>query len=529
MKKTDVLMIGGGIMSVSLATLIAELDASRSLILVEQDAELGRESSDAWNNAGTGHAGYCELNYTPQAKDGSVAIEQALDINERFEISLQFWSSLSRKGVLPAPDTFIRKVPHLSWVRGKKESEFLAVRQKNLSQNALFEGMDYSDQPDMLEQWLPLITKGRSHAEPMAATRVEHGSDVNFGALTRTLGTHLLAQSQVEIRQLTRVVGLEKKGQRWDVTLEHLESGERSKIDAGFVFIGAGGASLPLLQMAGVPEAKGYGGFPVSGIWLACQNEKLAVTHNAKVYSQATVGAPPMSVPHLDTRYIDGKPALLFGPFAGFTTRFLKAGKLSDLPRSVRADNLANLLYVARTQWPLTQYLIKESLSSLENRLGQLQTFLPGLEQSEWHLRRAGQRVQIIKTGPQGLGTLEFGTEVLSTEDGSMAALLGASPGASTCISAMLCVIERCLPELTQGYRREILQSLIPSYGFSLKDDAQLLRNVRAFTHPTLGLQDPLAPSFSTRSKHYADRNTERNPDRREPGRDHASRHFGAA
>lgn len=529
MKKTDVLMIGGGIMSVSLATLIAELDTSRTLTLVEQDAELGRESTDAWNNAGTGHAGYCELNYTPQANDGSVAIDRALDINERFEMSLQFWSSLSRKGVLPEPEAFIRKVPHLSWVRGEQAAQFLARRQKNLTHNALFEGMTYSDNPGVLEQWLPLVTQGRSGAEKMAATHVAHGSDVNFGALTRSLGAHLQQQSQVSMHLSTRVVALEKRGQRWQVTLQNRVSGERSQIDAGFVFIGAGGASLPLLQKAGVPEAKGYGGFPVSGIWLACQNENLARAHNAKVYSQAAVGAPPMSVPHLDTRYIDGKPALLFGPFAGFTTRFLKAGKLSDLPGSVRADNLANLLYVARTQWPLTQYLIKETFSSHESRFSQLKAFLPEAEQSEWYLRRAGQRVQIIKTGAQGRGTLEFGTEVLATSDGSMAALLGASPGASTCISAMLSVIERCLPELTRGYHREVLQSLIPSYGLSLKDDAQLLRNVRAFTHPTLGLTGPVAPSLSTWSKHYADRNTERNTDWREPGRDHTCRHFGAA
>lgn len=528
-KQTDALVIGGGIMGVTLATLIAELDNRRSITLVEQASEPGLESSDAWNNAGTGHAGYCELNYTPQAADGSVAIDRALAINEQFEVSLQLWSSLCRKGVLPAPEQFIRQVPHLSWIPGSDGRAFLARRQQALAGNALFEGMDFSDQPDTLERWLPLIAQGRDRREPMAATRVEHGSDVNFGALTRALGQHLSKQPQVQLRLGSRVTGLQRAGKRWRVTVETLASGEQTVYDARFVFIGAGGASLSLLQKAGVPEARGYGGFPVSGLWLACQNEALALAHSAKVYSQAKVGAPPMSVPHLDTRYIDGKPALLFGPFAGFTTRFLKAGSLLDLIRSVRPDNLGNLLHVARTQWSLTRYLIREGLSSRAHRLAHLDEFMPAADHREWQLRRAGQRVQIIKTGPDGRGMLAFGTEVLATGDGSLAALLGASPGASTCVSAMLEVLEKCLPELTAGHHRATLQSLIPSYGESLKDDPQLVRNIRAFTHPTLGLTSPASSPFSTRSERHVDRNPQRDHGRREPGGNHTGRRAGAA
>jgi len=528
-KKTDVLLIGGGIMSTTLAMLIAELDNRRSLTIVEQAEQLGQESSDAWNNAGTGHAGYCELNYTPQGADGSVSGDRALEINERFEISLQFWSSLARKGVLPQPESFIRKVPHLSWVKGQAGRDFLANRHSAIIRNALFEGMEFSDDRNTLERWLPIIARGRTGNEVMSATRVDHGSDVNFGALTRSFGSFLRGQPQVSTFLQTRVVSLKKQGDRWSLTVRNDVTGELEEIDAGFVFIGAGGASLPLLQKAGVEEAKGYGGFPVSGIWLACQNEKLALTHGAKVYSQAEVGAPPMSVPHLDTRFIDGRPALLFGPFAGFTTRFLKAGSVLDLLRSVRPDNLPNLMNVAATQWPLTRYLIREALSSRADRLSHLDGFLPDADHSEWSLRRAGQRVQIIKTGANGKGALEFGTEVLSTADGSLAALLGASPGASTGVSAMLNVIERCLPELTTGHHRQILQSLIPSYGHSLKDDAQLLTDVRAFTHPTLGLMDSMSSSLSTRSENHADRNTERDPNRREPGRDHTGRRAGVA
>lgn len=504
MIQTDVLMIGGGIMSATLATLVSELDNTRSMTLVEQAERFGNESSDAWNNAGTGHAGYCELNYTPQSNDGSVAPDRALAINEQFETSLQFWSSLTQKGVFARSEDFIKQVPHLSWVKGEQASRFLAERHRSLSKNALFEGMEYSNDPSELNKWLPLITAGRSNKESMAATRVQHGSDVNFGALTRMSAAHLSSLDNVDVRVSSRVVILDKQGDRWRVTVQNVKSGERTVFNAGFVFIGAGGASLSLLQKSGVKEAKGYGGFPVSGIWLACQNEELALSHNAKVYSQAEVGAPPMSVPHLDTRYIDGKPALLFGPFAGFTTKFLKQGNILDLIRSVRLDNIANLLHVARNNWPLTQYLVKEALSSRDARLAHLEGFLPQADHSEWQLRRAGQRVQIIKTGAQGKGSLEFGTEVLATEDRSLAALMGASPGASTCVSAMLDVIERCMPELTQGSHLVTLQSLIPSYGHSLKNDAQLLANVRAFTHSTLGLADSVStvPSFLESKPH---------------------------
>ncbi|MDX1817756.1 MAG: malate dehydrogenase (quinone) [Marinobacter sp.] len=487
-QNTDILLIGGGVMSVTLASLISQLDGSRSITLVEQAGQLGDESSEAWNNAGTGHAGYCELNYTPQQADGSIETKRALAINERFEISLQFWSSLVKRGLLPDPAHFIHNVPHLSWVQGADACDFLRRRHAALQSHPLFGEMEFSEQPETLNNWLPLIMGSRPDNTPAAATKVAHGSDVNFGALTRLLGQTLSKQDNTDIRLGTRVTGLKRDGKGWRATVKHLETGETTEINAGFVFIGAGGAALSLLQKAGVPEARGYGGFPVSGLWLACENESLALDHHAKVYSQAPVGAPPMSVPHLDTRFIDGKPALLFGPFAGFTTRFLKTGGILDLVKSVRGHNLRNLLDVAVANWPLTRYLIKEALSSRDARLDELSKFLPDHDPEQWHLRRAGQRVQIIKPNERNRGTLEFGTEVLTTGDRSLAALLGASPGASTCVSAMLDVIERCLPELATGSHRQTLQTLIPSYGQSLLTDRSLLGDVRQMTVSTLGL-----------------------------------------
>lgn len=528
-QKTDLLLIGGGVMSMTLASLVSQLDASRSVMLVEQSAELGSESSDAWNNAGTGHAGYCELNYTPRSADGSVSADRALEINARFEVSLQFWSSLVAKGLLPDAQTFIRRVPHLSWVRGSKDCEFLRERHNSLASHPLFADMEFTDNTETLAQWLPLVTRGRESSEPQAATRVGHGSDVNFGALTRALGQSLSAEGQADIRSGTRVTNLKRCGGRWLVSLLQTRTGEITEVDAGFVFIGAGGAALPLLQKAGVPEARGYGAFPVSGLWLACNDEQLALAHNAKVYSQAPVGAPPMSVPHLDTRFIDGKPALLFGPFAGFTTRFLKQGNWTDLLTSVRGHNLRNLLDVAVGNWPLTRYLISEAMSPREARLGQLATFLPEARPDQWQLRQAGQRVQIIKANQHNRGTLEFGTEVLSTADGSLAALLGASPGASVCVSAMLEVIERCLPELVSGARLPALQALIPSYGQSLANEADLLRNVRKFTLDTLGLEEKPSQPTSGRRVSHVDWYTTGESGLGEPGRDHTFRSTGTA
>lgn len=491
---TDLLLIGGGIMSTTLATLVSQLDPSRRIVLVEQDEQLASESSDGWNNAGTGHAGYCELNYTPRDPTGEVQIARALDINARFELSLQFWSSLVRAGALPAEENFIQRVPHLSWVQGEAPVDFLRARHRALAKHPLFAGMEYSDDGRELRDWMPLVMGQRVPQTPTAATRVDHGTDVDFGALSRGLGDHLAQQDNLSLCLNTRVTRLARQGDGWEVRVRDLKTGEARCYQSRFVFIGAGGAALPLLQQARLPEARGYGGFPVSGLWLACEREDLARRHHAKVYGLAPVGAPPMSVPHLDTRVFNGKPALLFGPFAGFTTRFLKQGARSDLVRSIRADNLRPMMDVGLSQWPLTRYLIREALSPFEARLKQLRTFLPDAGEDDWKLRWAGQRVQIIKPDARGRGKLEFGTEVVTAKDGSLAALLGASPGASTSVAAMLDVLERCIPELTQGSARARLQELIPSYGQSLIEDASLLRDVRGYTLSTLGLKTRRSP-----------------------------------
>jgi malate dehydrogenase (quinone) len=485
----DVLLVGGGIMSATLAILLHRLDPDLHICMVEKLDDVALESSDALNNAGTGHAGYCELNYTPKNKNGGIEIRRALEINAAFEVSLQCWSTLVKEGVLNAD--FIQRVPHLSAVWGEHNSAFLRQRHALLKAHPLFAEIQWSNKPATLNDWMPLMMTGRQQAEHMSATHVAHGSDVNFGALTRQLVAYLKTQPNFSLLTQSRVSKLKQqaKQHQWQVHIQNLVSGQTQAYNASFVFLGAGGGALPLLQQSGIAEAQGYGGFPVSGQWLICDNPALIEKHHAKVYSQAAVGAPPMSVPHLDTRMIQGKPALMFGPYAGFTTRFLKQGSRFDLAKSVKFKNIKSLLGVCRHNVDLTKYLIKEVFQGHEQRMQALRVFLPEANSQDWHLAHAGQRVQIIKRCHQHWGKLEFGTEIVSSADGSLAALLGASPGASVSVKAMLDVLERCFGSRMQSTAwQESLKALIPSYGESLIDDAALLARVRRDTLSTLNL-----------------------------------------
>lgn len=492
--ETDVLLVGGGIMSATLGTLLHALDPNLKIVMIEQLPDVAMESSDALNNAGTGHAGYCELNYTPQDDSGHVAINRALDINAAFEVSLQFWSALVKNGALPAPQTFINKTPHLSFVWGEQNVAFLKQRHERLTQHHLFADMQYSEDFAQLSQWMPLMMAERTASQPMAATYVDYGTDVNFGALTKHLVAHLKNSPNFTLLTDTRLSKLDKKStgkyaNLWQVLVKNLTTNTTQKINANFVFLGAGGGALPLLQKAKLPESVGYGGFPVSGQWLICHNEAVINQHATKVYGKAAVGAPPMSVPHLDTRVINGKRALLFGPFAGFTTKFLKEGSRLDLAKSIKPKNIKSMLGVGRHNLDLTKYLIKETRQTHEQRMAALRDFLPDAKSEDWTLANAGQRVQIIKKCEKKWGKLEFGTEIVASEDGSLAALLGASPGASVSVNAMLNVLERCFSaQMQHGPWAERLKALIPSYQQSLVDDATLLKQVRASTLATLQL-----------------------------------------
>ncbi|KZZ41033.1 malate:quinone oxidoreductase [Thalassolituus sp. HI0120] len=487
MQQVDVLLVGGGVMSATLGTLLKRLDPSLNMAMVERLNRVAHESTDGWNNAGTGHAGYCELNYTPQGDNG-VEIDRALTINANFEISLQLWTSLVGEGGLPEPTNFINTTPHLSFVWGEDNVAFLRERFEKLSAHHLFKDMEYSEDHEVLREWMPLVMEGRDPAEKVAATRVNYGADVDFGSLTRNMVANLEQNDNFELILNHEVDEFKKLDNGWQVTLNSRDGDNPRQVQAKFVFLGAGGGALPLLQASGIPEANGYGGFPVSGQWLVCKDPEIVKQHHAKVYGKAAIGAPPMSVPHLDTRIINGEPALLFGPFAGFTMRFLKKGSKLDLLKSVSPSNLMPMMSVGLHNMDLTKYLINEVRQSHSERVASLRDYFPSCKDEDWTLAAAGQRVQIIKKDEQGKGKLEFGTELVAAEDGSIAALLGASPGASVAAQAMIEVLERCFSEKMESGWSERLKELIPSYGQSLVDDGELLTKVREKTLDTLQL-----------------------------------------
>jgi malate dehydrogenase (quinone) len=484
-EKVDVLLVGGGVMSATLGTLLSQLDPALTIAIVERLDGVAQESSDAWNNAGTGHAGYCELNYTPQGADGSIAIDRALAINASFEVSLQFWSWLVEQGLLTAPGDFIRATPHSSLVWGDMDVAFLRERQRILSQHHLFKDMAFSDDAGQLREWMPLVMQQRDPRQCIAATRVAYGTDVDFGALTRGMVDALLKHRNFSLRNGCTVSRLVRQNNgRWHVTLHSSANGREAVIDAGFVFLGAGGAALPLMQKSGIAEGQGYGGFPVSGQWLVCHNPDVIRRHHAKVYGKAPLGAPPMSVPHLDTRIINGQPALLFGPFAGFSTKFLKQGSWFDLPASVRGGNLKSMLGAGMHNVDLVRYLVGEIFQSHRQRMDYLRQFFPLARDDEWTLATAGQRVQIIKQGK-----LEFGTEIVASADGSLAALLGASPGASVSVQAMIDVVERCFrSQIGHADWQARMAAMVPCRRETLIEHESMLRAARSRTLTTMGL-----------------------------------------
>lgn len=485
-RNPDVVLIGAGIMSATMGTLLKELEPDLTIVLFEKLPGAAQESSDAWNNAGTGHSAFCELNYTPEREDGTIDVSKALRIASAFELSREFWAYLVEQRKFVEPRQFIHPVPHMSFVRGPENVDFLKKRRESLVVHPLFYDMKYSEDTTELTRWMPLVMQNRAGEEPLAATRMEAGTDVNFGSLARGMFRYLATLPGVEIHLEHDVKDVRRAedGQRWRITVENRD-GEQS-VDAGFVFIGAGGGSLHLLDKSDIPEAQGFAGFPVSGQWLKCVNPAVIEKHSAKVYGKAAVGTPPMSVPHLDTRIIDGKRELLFGPYAGLTTKFLKQGSVFDLAMSLELDNILPMIAVGLRNVPLTRYLIEQALQSPEDRLRELKNFVPGARMEDWELQVAGQRVQIIKADEKEVGRLEFGTEVIAGSDGTIAALLGASPGASTAVEIMLDVLQKCFPERMEGWRRR-LGKMLPSFGRDLSD-ANICRQSRAWTARVLRL-----------------------------------------
>ena len=488
--EVDCVLVGAGMMSATLGVLLKEINPNLSIDLVEALASEALESSGSWNNAGTGHAANCELNYTPLEADGTINISKALEVNVEFDLSRQFWSYLIKKGAIKDPSSFINPVPHMSFVQGDEHVNFLKKRHAAMSAHHCFYGMEYSEDSEQIAKWVPLIMKGRDPKEKIAATRIISGADVSYGSLTKHLINYLKSLSGFRASYLEKVTHLKREPDgRWRLTIVNLQTGNTRFVKAKFVFLGAGGAALTLLQASGIPESVGYAGFPVSGIWLRCDDQAIVSQHEAKVYGMASVGSPPMSVPHLDTRVIDGKRSILFGPYAGFSTKFLKNGSWLDLFKSIRLANILPLMAVGISNFSLVKYLVQQVMLTKKDRFDILREFYPDVNPKDWMLEAAGQRVQIIKKDKAKIGILEFGTEIVESADSSIVALLGASPGASTAVFIMINVINKMEPTgLLPSDWKAKMQSIIESYGDSLITNAALCNKVRAETAPILGL-----------------------------------------
>lgn len=475
-------------MSATLGTLLKQVQPDWSIEIFESASQVATESSNAWNNAGTGHAALCELNYMPEAADGSLSPAKAIQINEQFQLSRQWWSSLVNRGVLGEPSSFINSVPHMTFVRGEDNVDYLRRRFEILKNEPLFSDMEFSDDAAKIAEWTPLVIDRRAKEERIAATRSGSGTDVDFGSVTRQLIAKLVeGGAKLHLEHHVRNLHRRSDG-TWDVSIENLIGHHRLTTNARFVFVGAGGGALTLLQSSGISEAHGYGGFPISGKFLKCDNPEIVNQHSAKVYGKAAVGAPPMSVPHLDTRVVDGKKSLLFGPYAGFSPNFLKKGSWWDLPGSIRPHNIGPMLKVGLSEFGLEKYLLGEVLASREKQLDSLREYMPTAQSSDWEMITAGQRVQVMKKDPKKGGILQFGTEVITGAEGSIAGLLGASPGASTAVFAMLGVIERCFPEQFAKSWKEAFRADIPAFGEGLNGDAKAAAESLARTAEVLGL-----------------------------------------
>jgi malate dehydrogenase (quinone) len=489
--KTDVVLVGAGIMSATLGALLRLMEPDWSITLIERLDGAAAESSDPWNNAGTGHSALCELNYTPERSDGTIDITKAIHVNEQFQVSRQFWAYAVENGVLPDVRSFLNPIPHVSFVHGAGNVDYLRKRRETLVTNPLFSTMEFIDDRDEFARRLPLMAEKRDFSDPVALNWTQAGTDVDFGSLSRQLIGYTAQRGMTtmfghEVRDLHK----ESDGS-WTLKVVNRRTRDQRKINAKFVFVGAGGGALPLLQKSGIAEVKGFGGFPVGGEFLRTDNPVLAAGHQAKVYGAPPLGAPPMSVPHLDTRVINGRSWLLFGPFAGWSPKFLKQGKVTDLPLSVKLNNLGSMLGVGLTEVSLVKYLISQLLLSEDDRVNDLREFAPSAVAGDWDLDVAGQRVQVIRRKGAG-GVLEFGTTVLAADDGTIAGLLGASPGASTAVPAMFDVMERCFPERFEAWRPK-LKEMVPSFGTELSSEPKLYQEVWDWGTKVLKLDKPEA------------------------------------
>lgn len=437
-------IVGAGIMGVTFATLARELDPNLDITLIERLPGPAMSNSGVFNNAGTGHEANCELNYTPVDED-EIALDKALHIHAQFNVAKQFWAYLVKQGIVKNPASFIHATKHCTLV-AEDSIGMLRLRFEEMSKHHFFGNMSFSESREEIQSWIPYTMEQRSETERMAATKIEGGTDVNFQAVTEDM-VRYLGHHQVKLDFNTHVKRVHKSPTgTWLV--EASKDGAPVQYKADKLFVGAGGGAFPLLKKSHLPCRSRFAGFPVGGRFLVAEiDEQAARYYNAKTYGKAKVGAPPMSVPHLDLRAANGRHYLLFGPFATFMPVLEKGRGFVEYVRSMRLHDLPNLLNVALEHFPLVKYLVSETFKGKESMFTELENFAPGIRKKfEWKIVQAGQRVQIIKDGD-----LQMGTEVIVSEDLSYGTLLGASPGASVSPEVMLRTLEKMIPELFES------------------------------------------------------------------------------
>lgn len=453
----DVILIGGGIMSATLGSMLAVLQPDWRIVLLERTTGLATESSGPWNNAGTGHTGFCELNYMPDPADG----RKASMVAGQFHVSRQWWAHLVRTGLL-LPDSFIHATPHMDVVFGRRDVAYLQQRFETLTKVPLFDGLEYTEDSATIAEWAPLMVEGRTDDEPMAATRHLGGTDVDFGALTEGL-TRIVTDAGGQVLLDHEVRSLRRSSDGAWVVAGRTGSG-RFELRGRRVFVGAGGMALRLLQRARLPEIRGYAVLPVGAAFFRCSTPEVVARHESKVYSQAGIGAPPMSVPHLDRRFVNGTGHLMFGPYATFSTKLLKQGRLTDFFTTLQWHNLHVIAAALIQNLSLMRYLLGELAARPRKKFAKLQHFYPKADLDQWELIPAGQRAQLVTPDHRRIGVLHQGTELVVGGGGTIAGLLGASPGASTAVPIMLNLLQQCFPVEWQKSWKNIVNEAIPGH-----------------------------------------------------------------
>ncbi|KDE97204.1 malate:quinone oxidoreductase [Mycolicibacterium aromaticivorans JS19b1 = JCM 16368] len=477
----DVVLIGGGIMSATLGSMLAVLEPGWRIVMLERADALATESSDPWNNAGTGHSGFCELNYMPDPTDGA----KPSAIAAQFQMSRQWWSHLAAGGVLD-PETFVHTAGHMDVVFGDHDVSYLRRRFETLTCDPLFSGMEFSADPTTIGQWAPLVMKGRDPGEVVAATRHPGGTDVDFGALTKGLTRIITSRGGGQVRLGHEVQALHQDSDGSWVVRGRNQTGDFT-VRGLRVFVGAGGHALRLLQRAHLPEVRGYAVLPVGATFLRCSDPVVVNQHDTKVYGQAEMGAPPMSVPHLDRRVVNGTPHLMFGPYATFSTKLLKYGRWTDFFTTIRWHNVHVIAAAVLQNLTLITYLLTQLAAQPRRRFAHLRRYYPRADPKQWELFAAGQRAQLITPDRRRIGVIQQGTELVVSADGSIAGLLGASPGASTAVPIMIDFLQRCFPHDWRTSWNAEMTTAIPALAISRWDTTAVDESDRTTT-PALHL-----------------------------------------